>query len=72
MKDSSKSLLPSRHFYDKDVVKLIFDFDKLASQVKQVYNDNNKKQNAACWELKCKDSMEGDRDEVYFEMAADN
>jgi len=61
---------PSKYFYDKNTARLIFDFEKEGDQVNTVYKDNNEKQQAACWILRCKDSADGD-DDIYFKLASE-
>lgn len=41
--DKKKLINPKKHFYDKDAIKLTFDFHKDGNFVNQVFNDNHNK-----------------------------
>ena len=47
--------------------KLLFDFEKMGDQVNDIFEDNSEKSNAACWNLRCKDSADGE-DDIYFKL----
>lgn len=67
MVDSKKQLTPDKYFYDRDTIKLMFDFAKKGDYVNQVFKDNNQQDAAACWKLSCKDSPTTE-DDIYFVM----
>ena len=65
--DKKKFINPARYWYDKDLIKLTFDFRKEGDFVNQVYKDNGERASAACWSLSCKDSPNGE-DDMYFQF----
>ena len=65
--DKKKTITPARYFYDRNVIEVIFDFGRDGDLVHNVYNDNGKRESAACWHLSCKESADHE-DDIYFRL----